>query len=148
MRELDLFDKLSDPTLQTSTKSGRVVSAVFLMFAVTLVMAQVAALQAASVVPFLRAFSQHIERFPSALRDALPWIEALITARRGDISASPECRRRVAELQNTLRQRTQQIGIFSEASALSNSVKREKEGSGIGLEVVDTFCQDFVEENL
>ena len=44
MRELDLFDKLSDPTLQTSTKSGRVVSAVFLMFAVTLVMAQVAAL--------------------------------------------------------------------------------------------------------
>ena len=112
------------------------------------VMAQVAALQAASVVPFLRAFSQHIERFPGALRDALPWIEALITARRGDISASPECRRRVAELQNTLRQRTQQIGIFSEASALSNSVKREKEGSGIGLEVVDTFCQDFVEENL
>lgn len=106
---------------------------------------QVAALQAASIVPFLRAFSQHIERFPSSLRDALPWIESLLTIRRGDISASPECRRRVAELQTALRQRTQQIGIFSEASALSNAVKREKEGPGIGLEVVDTFCQDFVE---
>jgi hypothetical protein len=98
-------------------------------------------LQFQSLVPLIRAFTLHIQRFPESLSVSIPWIEQLIARRRSDIAASPEGRRRIAELQNALRQRTQQMGIFVEVHALSQFVHQEKEGIGVGLPVVDTYTQ-------
>lgn len=102
-------------------------------------------LELTSLVPLIRSFTQHLERFPGSLSVSIPWIEVLIDVRRNDISASSECRRRISELQNVLKQRTQQMGFFVEVCALSAFVRQEKEGAGVGLPVSDTFTQDLTE---
>lgn len=99
----------------------------------------------ASISVFLKAFSRHVQRVPSSLKAALPWLEAMINIRKNDIAASVDCQRKVRELQSILKQRTQQIGIFTEAYALSDLVKRERDGCGIGLRVVDYYCQELTE---
>jgi hypothetical protein len=97
------------------------------------------------IVPFIRIFARHVERFPQSLSITLPWIEALVDKKRNDIAASAECQRRIADLRNVLRQRTQHIGLFMEAHALSSLIYQEKEGWGIGLPVIDTFTQNLSE---
>jgi len=102
-------------------------------------------LAAASLAAFLNAFTQHVVRCPDALEGALPWLEAVVRAHGSGLAASAECRHALAELQRTLRQRAQGMAMFAEAGALSDLVRRERDGTGIGLEVVDVFCQDLSE---
>jgi hypothetical protein len=97
------------------------------------------------VIPFIRVFARHIERFPQSLAISLPWIEGFIDIKRNDISTSWECQKRIADLQNVMKQRTQHIGLFMEAQALSTFVYQEREAWGIGLPVVDTFTQNLTE---
>jgi hypothetical protein len=107
--------------------------------------ALISSLQLGSIVPLIRAFTQHIQRFPESLSVSIPWIEQLIRIRRNDIATSGEGRRRIAELQNVLKQRTQQMGTFVEVYALSQFVHQEREGAGVGLPVNDTFTQTLSE---
>jgi hypothetical protein len=104
-------------------------------------------LQFPSLVPLIRAFTQHIQRFPESLSISIPWIEQLVLLRRNDIAASAEGRRRISDLQNVLKQRTQQMGIFVEVRALSQFVHQEKEGIGVGLPVIDTYTQTLSESD-
>jgi hypothetical protein len=106
----------------------------------------IAQLQPGSIIPFIRSMTQHVQRFPASLSTAIPWMESLVNLRKNDIAASAEGQRRIAEFQNILKQRTQQMGLFIEVHALSNFVHQEKEGSGIGLPIVDTDIQDFTED--
>lgn len=101
-------------------------------------------LPAKSISVFLKALTKHIQRVPQSLKYALPWFEQLIMIRKNDIAASIDCQRKVLELQNILKQRTQQIGIFTEVYSLSTLVQMEKDGLGIGLPVEDA-CQELTE---
>ena len=100
---------------------------------------------ATSISVFLKALTKHVQRVPQSLKHALPWFEHLIMIRKNDIAASIDCQRKVQELQNVLRQRTQQIGIFTEVYSLSTLVKVEKDGAGIGLPVIEDACQELTE---
>lgn len=102
-------------------------------------------LPSTSISVFLKALTRHIQRVPQSLKYALPWFEQLIMIRKNDIAASIDCQRKVLELQNILKQRTQQIGIFTEVYSLSTLVQMEKDGLGIGLPVVEDACQELTE---
>lgn len=90
---------------------------------------------------FFRSFSQYIDRHPNTLSAVLPWLEIAIEQKKTEITVSAELQRRITELQLVLKQRTQQIGLFIEANALSNFVHYEKEGTGIGLPILEDDVQ-------
>ena len=100
-----------------------------------------------SLLPiFLRTFNKFINAEPDYLKTVIPWISSLIDCHQTSISASGECQRRIAELQMTLKQRTQQIGLFVEANSSTEFIQREREGKGVGLPITDDLAQEIVEE--
>ena len=56
------------------------------------------------------------------------------------------CIRDRSELQHTLKQRTQQIGQFVEAYAVTQFVLHEREGQGVGLPINDEDMQSLNED--
>lgn len=95
---------------------------------------------------FLKTFTNQIQRNPKSLGSTLIWLENFVDIWRNDISASAEFQRRLRELQKILKTRTQQIGIFIEADALSYFVSRENSGEGIGLPTNDLQVQILSED--
>ena len=100
-----------------------------------------------NVLPiFLKTFNKFLQNSPDSLELLLPWLENLIQIHQNSISASGEGQRRLKELQQTLKQRTQQIGLFVEATSLTDFVSHEREGKGIGLPIFDDSAQFLTEE--
>lgn len=95
---------------------------------------------------FLRSFNKFLISEPQYLKTILPWIENLIEIHQLSISASGECQRKLSELQHTLKQRTQQIGQFVEAYAVTQFVLHEREGQGVGLPINDEDMQSLNED--
>jgi len=101
----------------------------------------------ASIIPnFLKSFNQFIIKSPEFLEVVLPWIEQLVIIHQLTMSASSECQRRLSDLQLTLKQRTQQIGLFIEVSSLSEFVDQERAGKGIGLPIRDEAAQIITDD--
>ena len=75
-----------------------------------------------------------------------PWISTLINIHQNSIQASGECQRRLSDLQQTLKQRTQQIGLFIEAYSSTQFIQKEREGKGVGLPITDFDAQEITEE--
>ena len=98
------------------------------------------------ISPFLRTFTNQIQRNPKSLGASLIWLENFVDVWRNDISASAEYQRRIRDLQKILKDRTQQIGMFIEADALSYFVSRENNGQGIGLPTNDLQVQTLSED--
>ena len=95
---------------------------------------------------FIKSFTKFINSQPDYLKICLPWIELLISLHQSSISASPECQKRLSELQLTLKQRTQQLGLFIEAAAATDFIKNEKDGKGVGFPINDEMALELTED--
>ena len=95
---------------------------------------------------FLKTFNRFIISEPNSLKMVLPWISTLINIHQNSIQASGECQRRLSDLQQTLKQRTQQIGLFIEAYSSTQFIQKEREGKGVGLPITDDNAQEITEE--
>ena len=94
----------------------------------------------------MKTFNRFIITDPNSLKKVLPWISALIDIHQNSIQASGECQRRLSDLQQTLKQRTQQIGLFIEAYSSTQFIQKEREGKGVGLPISDENEIEITEE--
>ena len=95
---------------------------------------------------FLKTFNRFIATEPNSLQTVLPWISSLIDIHQISIQASGESQRRLSDLQQTLKQRTQQIGLFIEAYSSTQFIQKERDGKGVGLPITDDDAQEITEE--
>lgn len=95
-----------------------------------------------SLLPIvIKSLNKFIVNEPGYLATVLPWLEQIISLHQDSIASSGECQSKLSDLQQTLKQRTQHVGLFVEASAISEFVLHEREGKGIGLPVNDEYAQ-------